>query len=150
MVNSRKIVPPVYFFLAIIVMVLLHCFFPLYSLLKPPASYIGVVPLVAGVAIAVWSANLFKKAETPIKPFEQSTILVRTGMYRVTRNPMYLGMVLALLGIALLLGSLSPFLLIPLFAWFIHSQFIVHEEVMLETLFGEEYLHFKATVRRWL
>ena len=149
MVNTRKYVPPVYFFLTIILMVLLHYFLPVYSLLNPPVSYIGLVPLVAGFAIAVWSANLFKKAETPIKPFEESTILVKDGMYRVTRNPMYLGMVLALLGIALLLGSLSPFLLVPLFAWFIHSQFVVHEEVMLETLFGEEYLHFKAMVRRW-
>ncbi|NIO84348.1 MAG: hypothetical protein GTN53_27945, partial [Candidatus Aminicenantes bacterium] len=78
------------------------------------------------------SARLFARAETAIRPFEESTTLVRSGMYRVTRNPMYLGMVLVLLGIALILGSLSTFLLIPLFAWLIQSLFIVHEEAMLE------------------
>jgi protein-S-isoprenylcysteine O-methyltransferase Ste14 len=63
---------------------------------------------------------------------------------------MYLGMVVVLFGVAFRLGTLAPFAVPPLFALFLQQRFIVHEEVMMERLFGAEYLDFKARVRRWL
>ena len=147
---QHKIIPPVYFFLTILVMAALHYWFPLYQLLHPPFSYSGTLLVLAGFIIVLWSAFLFNRAGTPIRPFEESTQLVSAGMYRFTRNPMYLGMVLILMGIAILLGSLSPFILIPFFIYLIQSVFIVHEESMLEERFGDEYRAFKRKVRRWL
>jgi protein-S-isoprenylcysteine O-methyltransferase Ste14 len=147
---QHKIIPPVYFFLAILVMAALHYWFPVYQFIHPPLSYSGTLLILAGFIIVLWSAFLFNTAGTPIRPFEESTQLVSAGMYRYTRNPMYLGMVLILLGIAILLGSLSPFILIPIFILLIQLLFIVHEESMLEERFGDEYRLFKQKVRRWL
>jgi protein-S-isoprenylcysteine O-methyltransferase Ste14 len=77
-------------------------------------------------------------------------VLVVGGFYRYTRNPMYLGMVTALLGVAILLGTLSAFLPIPIFVWIIQKQFIEGEERFLEEIFGGQYLAYKGKVRRWL
>jgi protein-S-isoprenylcysteine O-methyltransferase Ste14 len=71
-------------------------------------------------------------------------------MYRVSRNPMYLGMVVVLLGIAVLFGNISPFISIPIFVWLIQKNFIRLEEAALEKTFGDEYREFKNVVRRWL
>ncbi len=84
------------------------------------------------------------------KPFEHSTHPITGGMYKVSRNPMYLGMVVILLGIAVLFGSISPFISIPVFIWLIQSNFIRLEEAALEETFGDEYREYKTRVRRWL
>lgn len=63
---------------------------------------------------------------------------------------MYLGMVVILLGIAVLFGSISPFISIPVFIWLIQSNFIRLEEAALEEIFGDEYREYKTRVRRWL
>ena len=85
-----------------------------------------------------------------MQPFEGSSCLVTDGLYRFSRNPMYLGMVLILLGVALLLDSLTPLWVIALFVGWIHSQFIRHEEEMLFAQFGQDWLEYKARVRRWI
>ncbi len=63
---------------------------------------------------------------------------------------MYLGMALVLIGVAILLGSLSPFLVIPIFVWLITARFIKFEEKMLEDTFGLKYLDYARRVRRWI
>jgi protein-S-isoprenylcysteine O-methyltransferase Ste14 len=98
----------------------------------------------------LWVAGIFDRAGTTIKPFEESSALVTTGPFRVSRNPVYLGMVLGLLGVAVLAGSLSPFLVIPLFAVLIDRRFIQAEEAQLERTFGASYVAYKSQVRRWL
>ena len=83
-------------------------------------------------------------------PFEPSTVLVTEGAFRFTRNPMYLGLVLLLAGIAIALGSVGALLPIPVFVWIIQAWFILGEERFLEEIFGEAYLAYKSRVRRWL
>ncbi|MGD8933335.1 MAG: isoprenylcysteine carboxylmethyltransferase family protein, partial [Gammaproteobacteria bacterium] len=73
-----------------------------------------------------------------------------TGVYRLSRHPMYLGMIFILTGVALLLGSLSPYIIIPIFAFLMDSTFISTEESMLDTRFDDEWRKYKSTVRRWL
>lgn len=148
--NDRKLLPPHYLLATLIAMFLLDRYLPLLSFDSQSLRYAGAVPTLLGAGITVASAGLFKKAGTPVRPFEQSTTVVTTGMFRFTRNPMYLGMVLCLLGIAIILGSLTAFLPIPFFVAIVHFQFIVHEERFMEKLFGEEYLAFKRRVRRWI
>ena len=150
MSHRRRILPPVYFLVAIAVTVGLHYLAPIGIILRPPATYLGVLLIAVGLGVVGWPAAAFGRVGTPIKPFEDSTHLVTGGMYRVSRNPMYLGMVVVLLGIAVLAGDISPFISIPIFVWLIQTNFIRHEEVLLEKTFGAEYREYKTGVRRWL
>lgn len=147
---SRRLYPPAYLLMALVAMLVLHACLPVRRWLQPPWSWLGVVPFFLGGVLTVRAAALFDRLGTPVRPFERSTVLVLDGAYRYTRNPMYLGMVTALSGLALLLGSVTPFVIPPLFAFFIQKRFIVPEEAMMERLFGEEYAAYKGRVRRWL
>jgi len=147
---SKKIVPPVYFLITIVIMATFDYFVPMGNIQHPLVTYSGAILIAIGFIIVVWSATLFGKAGTPIKPFEESTQLVTGGMYQVTRNPMYLGMVLILVGIALLFGTISPFIPIPFFIWLIQTIFIFNEEILMEETFGDEYKEYKKKIRRWL
>jgi len=148
--GQGRVLPPVYFLLALILMVCLHLFLPIIQLIPFPFRYIGAVPVAAALLLVVWAALLFKQAGTTIKPFQQSSALVVKGPYRLSRNPIYVGMVGALMGVGVLLGSLSPFAVIPLFAWLIDRRFIRAEEAALEQTFESAYREYKARVRRWL
>ncbi|HEU0200846.1 MAG TPA: isoprenylcysteine carboxylmethyltransferase family protein [Burkholderiaceae bacterium] len=150
MEQKRKIVPPVYFFAALVLMATLHFLAPLARFIEAPYSYLGFGLLLGGLGIAGTAVRAFSKAGTPLVPFERSTALVTHGAYRFTRNPMYLGMVLVLIGVALLFGTLSTLLPIPAFIWIIQSNFIRGEERFLEEIFGDRYLNYKRCVRRWI
>ena len=76
--------------------------------------------------------------------------MVTSGVFRFTRNPMYMGFTLILFGAAVLFGTLSPFLVIPFFMALIERRFIRTEEKMLELKFGQAYLDYKKKVRRWI
>lgn len=146
----RKLLPPVYLLLTLFVMIALHRNFPLAKLISSPYRYVGIGPIVAGLVVTITAAGLFRKLGTPLKPFEESTTVVTTGMFRFTRNPMYLGMILLLIGIAIMTGTLATFLPIPLFFAILHFRFVLNEERFMEDLFGEEYLAYKRRVRRWI
>ncbi|MFO7278147.1 MAG: isoprenylcysteine carboxylmethyltransferase family protein [Pseudomonadota bacterium] len=150
MERKRRIVPPVYLTLTIIVMALLHFLAPGARLIAPPYNFLGLVPVVLGFVMAGIAAGAFARAGTPVVPFERSTALVTDGIYRVTRNPMYLGMILVLIGTAVLFGTVTPWLPVPVFIWIIQTRFVRAEERFLEELFGEEYLAYRRRVRRWL
>ena len=147
---ERRIYPPVYFLLAILTMFGLHWVAPVAAWIGNPWRMFGGVFVLLGMAIMVVAAKLFHKHETTIKPFEESSALVLSGPYRFSRNPMYLAMVIILFGIAVLLGTLTPLFVIPVFAWLITSQFLVREEEDLAKRFGEQYLDYTSRVRRWL
>ena len=131
---------------------LLHSYFPLMEVVVEPWRRAGYGFIAVALVIDFWSLLLFFKARTTFHPLQadRTSTLVTSGMYRVTRNPMYLGLLLLLIGWAILLGSLTPFLLLPLFVWVINSQQIQHEELVLEEKFGELYVEYKNKVRRWL
>ncbi len=84
-----------------------------------------------------------------MKP-ENTSDLVISGLYKVTRNPMYVGLQTILTGYAIWLGSLSPFFVLPLFYFIITEMQIKPEEAILEKKFGQDYLNYKNSVRRWL
>lgn len=150
MEQKRKILPPVWLLLALGLAVALHYVAPIVRIFTPPWSYSGAVLVVLGIAMSAAGAGAFKRAGTPVVPFEPSTALVTQGLYRFTRNPMYLGLVLSLLGAAILLGSLGALLTLPAFVWILQTQFIAGEERFLEGIFGARYLDYKKRVRRWL
>ncbi|MCB0226664.1 MAG: isoprenylcysteine carboxylmethyltransferase family protein [Anaerolineae bacterium] len=100
--------------------------------------------------INVIAANTFQTQNTTIKPFEESTALVTGGLYQVSRNPMYLGMVLILAGVAILLGSLTPFGVIPVVIILLNRNFIRFEEQSLAQTFGPLWVEYRQRVRRWV
>ncbi|RKZ83311.1 MAG: isoprenylcysteine carboxylmethyltransferase family protein, partial [Gammaproteobacteria bacterium] len=81
---------------------------------------------------------------------ENTKQLVTTGTYRFTRNPMYVGLLFLLIGWTILLGSLSPILMLPVFIWIITIEQIIPEEKILEQKFGQKYLDYKNAVNRWI
>ena len=139
-----------YLFMSLALMWLLDFFMPVYHYLHEPLSYLGVIPILAGIVIAALSAGRFKKAGTGLLPFEEATTLVTDGFFRFSRNPMYLGMILMLLGAALLLGSVGALLPVLLFIVIIRYNFVAGEERFMEDSFGQQYLDYKANVRRWI
>ncbi|MGY4676806.1 methyltransferase family protein [Pasteurella sp. P03HT] len=106
----------------------------------------------ASAGIALMSLWQFMQANTTVSPFspEKSTALVTNGVYRISRNPMYLSLALLLLAWALWLGSLSAVILFMLFILLMTEMQIKREELALEKLFGATYVTYKQRVRRWL
>ena len=150
MEQKRKVVPPVYFLLSLVLMTGLYFLMPVAHLIPFPYAYAGMLFIVVGLTSMLIAVGAFRKAKTPLIPFERSTALVVEGMYRFTRNPMYLGMVLVLTGVGVLFGAISTFLPIPFFVWIITANFIRGEEHFLEEIFGDGYVAYKQKVRRWL
>ena len=142
--------PPVLFLASLVLIGALHYLLPLVRWLDWPWGGVGAVVLTGGVLVGLWAIGYFRRRDTTIIPFEQSSTLIVDGPYRLSRNPIYLAMVLILLGVWLLLGSLSPALVVLLFVRWISTRFIAKEEQHLETQFGRTYLVYKARVRRWL
>lgn len=116
----------------------------------PAARLLGWGLVVAALALAASAAFLFRRAGTPPHPGHPTTALVMRGPYRVTRNPMYVGLCLLYLGLALLVNSFWPLLLFPVVILLAQRWVIVHEEAYLERKFGDEYRTYKMRVRRWL
>ena len=147
-----KIPPPVYALSVALVMWLLARYIPIGELIAAPWNNVGIAFILLAAVLDLSSLYLFFKKRTtpnPMKP-EFTTGLVVSGMFRVSRNPMYLGMQIMLIGFAIYLGQLSPFLVLPAFYLVITEMQIKPEEEMLEQKFGEEYLAYKRKVRRWL
>ena len=126
----------------------LHFALPAPALLRLP--WLGAVVAAAGVALALWGQRTFARAGATIKPFEQSRVLVTSGPYRFTRNPMYLGLVAMAAGLALALGTPAPWVAAGLMAATLQLRFIRNEERALVASLGEPYQAFRARVRRWL
>lgn len=106
----------------------------------------------AGILVVLAGALEFRKARTTVNPVrpETSTALVTSGVYQVTRNPMYLGFLLILVGWGLLLANLFSLLLVPIFIAYMNRFQIEPEEKALTSLFGAEFAVYKQRVRRWL
>jgi protein-S-isoprenylcysteine O-methyltransferase Ste14 len=147
---ARRIIPPGWLLVALLASAALHHWLPIARLLSPPVSRYGAGLLGAGVLLVISGVVTFRRAQTPIVPFERSTTLVTHGVYRFTRNPMYLGLTLVLAGVAMLLGSIGAFVPLPLFVWIIDYGYIRAEERFLAEIFGDDYAHYMHVVRRWL
>ncbi len=145
-----KLLPPTYFLFSITVMVLLDLFIPWVRFIPGRWNFTGIIFLTAGVLINIAADNAFRLSGTTIKPFEESSSLVTKGLYRFTRNPMYLGFALILTGAALLMGSLTPFFIIPLFIILIEKRFVVREEQMLAMKFGTSWQKYASRTNRWI
>jgi protein-S-isoprenylcysteine O-methyltransferase Ste14 len=142
--------PPAYLLLGLALIVFFHYFIPGTKIIIFPWNLLGIIPLVLGMVINLLADRSFKKDKTTVKPLDPSTALITTGVFRLSRHPMYLGFVLILLGVALLMGSLTPHAVVAGFAVFLDRVFIVFEENKLEETFGDTWLEYKKRVHRWI
>ncbi len=110
----------------------------------------GGVLLALGVFVAAWGWLTFRTAHTTTVPGEMSTQLVTWGPYRFTRNPMYVGLVLAYLGEAGILHQVWPVVVLPLVVAYVHGVVIPLEEAKLREAFGERYERYRERVRPWV
>jgi protein-S-isoprenylcysteine O-methyltransferase Ste14 len=146
----KTISPPLLYQIAIVLMVLFHFLFPIAKIVSFPYNLIGVIIFVFGAGLAINAKRLFQKTNTPIKPSDSPINLHQQGPFRFSRNPMYLGISIGLLGIAIFLGSLSAFLFPVMFFVVMDLLFIPHEERALQSVFGEEYQLYKSKIHRWI
>ena len=147
---KRIIYPPVWLLLGIISIFAFNEMYPMIRFTSLLFQILGGVIIVVGLLLLVTANGLFVRAGTDVIPFRNVSSLVTTGIYRFTRNPMYLGMAVVLLGCAITVGVV-PALLVPVvFAVIVEARFIRPEEQMLLELFPEEYPAYCQRVRRWL
>ncbi|MDF1577797.1 MAG: isoprenylcysteine carboxylmethyltransferase family protein [Desulfobulbales bacterium] len=149
---SLKIPPLVQAGLCLIAMGLLDRYLELLPLPIPSRPGIAAVLIILGGAVGAAGIVSFRREKTTIDPRspEKAAALVVSGVYRYSRNPMYLAVLLILLGLAMLFGSLAAFLPIPLFVLSINRLQIEPEEEALEAVFGEGYRQYRKKVGRWL
>ena len=145
-----RLIPPLWLLITILLMTGLDRWLPLAEVVPPGFRVIGWLPIVAGIAVVLWCARLFRKAATPIRPGEKPRSLVTHGPFAHSRNPIYVSMFAGLLGVALLLGSLSSFAGLPIFIAIIARGFVPMEEAALEQAFGEDFRAYCGRVRRWI
>ena len=148
--QAKKTMPTTYLLISIVVMTVLHSLFPAVRIIPPLWNLLGLVPLALGVIINLVADKAFHKANTTVKPFEESSALITQGVFRASRNPMYLGFVLILIGIAVLMRSLTPYVVVLAFAILIDRMYITVEERMLAEKFGAEWEKYRQSTRRWL
>jgi protein-S-isoprenylcysteine O-methyltransferase Ste14 len=131
-------------------MILLKLVFPIGKIIFFPWNLMGLIPSFIGIYLNLSADRSFKKNKTTVKPFEESSALITDGVFKFSRNPMYLGMVLILFGLAILLQSLSPFIVATIFIFVMERIFVNNEEKMLEAKFGEEWNRYKQATRKWI
>lgn len=145
--------PPVVMLLVGLIMWLLARMFPSLAAAWLPDTLMAVVLVVFGLLIGLAGVATFKRADTTIDPKRPSgaSALVSSGIYRFSRNPMYLGVLLILAGWAVYLGNLlSAGLGLVIFVVYITRFQIIPEERLLQEKFGTAFLAYKAKVRRWI
>lgn len=125
---------------------------PLTDYIFHAPRWFRIVPVVLGGILGVLGVIQFHNNKTTINPHqpENSTKLVISGVYRISRNPMYLALLLILIAYGVHLGQIVPFMALPLFIWYMNEFQIKPEEQVLLEKFGNEYEKFRKRVRRWI
>jgi protein-S-isoprenylcysteine O-methyltransferase Ste14 len=148
--ENHKIMPPVYMLISIGVMLLLHFLIPGPRIIPKPWNLLGILPVLLAPLCMGTAIKTFQRAGTALMPFHEASGRVTGGIYRISRNPIYLSFVLVLLGLAVLLRSLTPYLVIIGCVIMIERNFIRFEERLLAQKFGEEWVKYKKSTRRWI
>ena len=131
-------------------MIIFHFVFPIQIVLGFPFTLIGLAPLIVGLFIDLQATRTLTKNNPTLSTSENPKVLVTGGFFQYSRNPMYLGGIILGLGLAMLLGSLSSFVILAVFFLLLQFLFIPNEEAQLKAIFGEEYLDYMKRVRKWI
>ena len=145
-------VPPVALFCVFGILMWLVSGDSVFTMALPWRSALTLIFLITGFAIALAGVLAFRRAKTTVNPLtpEATTTIVTSGIYRFTRNPMYLGFLFVLAGWAIYLSNLLALVPLPLFVWYMNRFQILPEERALSTKFPQAFTEYSRSVRRWL
>lgn len=131
---------------------LVNYLFPIGSLALPGTRLVAATLFVIAGIIGVISLYQFYRNKTTIHPHkpEKTSQLVIDGIYNVSRNPMYLALLILLLAYATVLHNIFNFLILPIFVWYINRFQIIPEEQALSEKFGQDFEDYRSQVRRWM
>lgn len=126
--------------------------YSVFTITLPWRSALALIFYTGGSAIVLAGVLTFRRMKTTVNPLtpEATTTMVTSGIYRFTRNPMYLGFLFGLVGWAIALSNLPAFAFLPLFVWYMNRFQILPEERALSSKFPEAFTLYKRSVRRWL
>jgi len=146
----RKIMPTNYFLILLLLLILFHFILPIITFEYSPYNYFGIVFILFGGFINLWTDALLKKGETTVKPHLKPSNLIISGPFKFTRHPMYLGMLSILLGAAVIAGSLVSFIFPLIYIGLMEILFIPMEERNLVEAFDKGYTEYREKVRKWI
>ncbi|KHT62867.1 isoprenylcysteine carboxyl methyltransferase [Photobacterium gaetbulicola] len=146
-----RLPPPVIVLITLGCMLALSHYWPLYTFTFAGQRYVILLFCLLGTLLGLMAVWSFAKARTSIDPrFPNKTSkLVTTGIYRYSRNPMYLGLLSFLCAAFVYFSALSPLVMIVMFVFYMNNFQIAPEEAVLQAMFGEQFEHYCQQVRRW-
>ena len=147
---NAKVQPPLLALIHIAAAFVLTRMIPLPVVVLPILEVVGFVLAILGFLIGLGAMIAFRRARQTFKPQDSVPPLVTSGIYRLTRNPIYLGFLLMLVGLPLDAGSYWGFLLAPVMIFLFNKFVIGPEEAALTQKFGDEYRSYQSKVRRWI
>jgi protein-S-isoprenylcysteine O-methyltransferase Ste14 len=145
--------PPLFYVLIFLISFFLQVYFTIrraFFFHSRIANILGLIFILTGLFFAVPAVRQFFKSKTSIVPIRPASSLQTSGIYAVSRNPMYLGLLFEYLGLALIFGNWWTLFLIPVLIALIHYRVIRPEERYLSRAFGESYSEYRKKVRRWI
>jgi protein-S-isoprenylcysteine O-methyltransferase Ste14 len=150
MMMNKKPSAMVHFCMAVFLMFMLHKYLPGFTVFTNGISHIiGFIFCGFGLAMMLKSMMMMKKEGNTVNTMDAPTKLITEGMFGYCRNPMYLGMVIALFGIFFFMGSSTPLIMVLIFGGVMEDKFIRPEEKMLEEKFGKDFIDYKFKVSKW-
>lgn len=147
---SKKISPLAYFFVALLLMYLTYNYMPGRVLITGKLGQsIGILLGGFGTVMIILALMTLSENNLTAKPYEGTSKIINQGMYKISRNPVYFGMVLILMAVFCLMGSITSLVVVFVFAAIIDERIVKEEEAFMEAKFGQEYIQYKAKVSRW-
>lgn len=139
--------PPVILLVSVVLQIILLFSFPISVDLS---SLLGLILILSGISLVFVSFRFMRKMKTTFIPDGTPEVLISSGPFKFSRNPIYLGMLTILVGLAFLMSSLSAIIIAIVFGTIINFTWIAHEEKKLHELFSEDWENYSSKVRRWI
>ncbi len=146
---KKLYIPPVLIAYSIFIMIALYSFAPRFNLIKFPYNLIGILIAFSGFVLMGKARDLFKKHQTTLQ-IEKSNHMIDECVFSKTRNPMYIGMLILILGFSIFSTNILALFLPLFFLVIVRLIFIKKEEQLMFETFGKDYLEYKKKVRRWI
>ena len=149
---SNKIPPPIVTLVFGLLIYFTRNYFPSYENISFVLNVLSIVLFIGGITITGTAIAAFKNHQTTVNPIniEKATSLVTSGIFTISRNPMYLGMFSILLAVSLKFNLIGGIILSTVFILFITKFQIIPEEIAMEKLFKDEFIHYKKKTRMWI
>lgn len=145
-----KNTPTVITFPILLLMLLSDYYLAFLEIIPFPLNFFGIIFIILGNFVLISARRIFSKFKVSVEPNEKTVILVDAGIYKFSRNPMYLAIILIILGLAILLADLTPFIFVLIYFLILNYYYIPNEERKLKKRFKNKWLEYSNKVGRWI